>query len=72
LYYITATGAKLSVFGGSDSFFGTIVADFVIAFINPGKLALGWMAYWTQLIGSVIIVASVAMQAVLRRIQPGG
>ncbi|MBE3067381.1 MAG: ABC transporter permease, partial [Chloroflexi bacterium] len=40
---------------------------FIIALINPGIVASGWMAYWTQLIYGFIIVASVALQAVLRR-----
>jgi ribose/xylose/arabinose/galactoside ABC-type transport system permease subunit len=72
LYYITTNGAKTSVFGGTGSFFSIIVAARIIVIINLGKVALGWMAYWTQLISSVIIVASIAMQAVQRRIQLGG
>jgi simple sugar transport system permease protein len=56
-----------SVFGGTGTIYGTIVAAFVIAIINPGIVAAGWLAYWTQLIYGFIIVASVALQAVLRR-----
>jgi simple sugar transport system permease protein len=56
-----------SVFGGTGTIYGTVVAAFIIALINPGIVASGWMAYWTQLIYGFIIVASVALQAVLRR-----
>ena len=56
-----------SVFGGTGTIFGTFVAAFIIAIINPGIVAAGWTAYWTQLIYGLIIVVSVALQAVLRR-----
>jgi simple sugar transport system permease protein len=56
-----------SVFGGTGTIYGTVLAAFVIALINPGIVAAGWLAYWTQLIYGFIIVASVALQAVLRR-----
>jgi len=56
-----------SVFGGTGTIFGTVVAAFIIALINPGIVAAGWTAYWTQLIYGFIVVASVSMQAVLRR-----
>jgi simple sugar transport system permease protein len=56
-----------SVFGGTGTVFGTFVAAFIIALINPGIVASGWTAYWTQLIYGFIIVASVSLQAILRR-----
>jgi simple sugar transport system permease protein len=56
-----------SVFGGTGSVFGTFVGAFIIAIINPGIVAAGWTAYWTQLIYGGIIVVSIALQAVLRR-----
>lgn len=56
-----------SVFGGTGTIFGTFVAAFIIAIINPGIVAAGWTAYWTQLIYGLIIVVSVSLQAVLRR-----
>lgn len=56
-----------SVFGGTGTIFGTFVAAFIIAIINPGIVAAGWTAYWTQLIYGLIIVVSVALQALLRR-----
>lgn len=56
-----------SVFGGTGTVFGTFVAAFIIAIINPGIVASGWTAYWTQLIYGFIIVVSVALQAILRR-----
>jgi simple sugar transport system permease protein len=56
-----------SVFGGTGTIFGTVVAAFIIAIINPGIVAAGWLAYWTQFIYGLIIVVSVSMQAVLRR-----
>jgi simple sugar transport system permease protein len=56
-----------SVFGGTGSIYRTVVAAFIIAIINPGIVAAGWTAFWTQLIYGFIIVASVTLQAVLRR-----
>jgi simple sugar transport system permease protein len=56
-----------SVFGGVGSVFGTFVASLIIAIINPGIVAAGWTAYWTQLIYGAIIVISVSLQAALQR-----
>lgn len=56
-----------SVFGGTGTVFGTFVAAFIIAIINPGIVAASWTAYWTQLIYGFIIVVSVALQSILRR-----
>jgi simple sugar transport system permease protein len=56
-----------SVFGGTGTVFGTFVASFIIAIINPGIVAAGWTAYWTQPIYGLIIVVSVSLQSVLRR-----
>jgi simple sugar transport system permease protein len=56
-----------SVFGGTGTIYGTVIGAFVIAIIQPGIVASGWLAYWTQLIYGFIIVVSVALQAVLRR-----
>jgi len=56
-----------SVFGGTGTIFGTFIAAFIIAIINPGIVAAGWLAYWTQLIYGFIIVVSVVLQAVLRK-----
>lgn len=56
-----------SVFGGTGTIFGTFIASFIIAIINPGIVASGWTAYWTQLIYGFIIVVSISLQALLRR-----
>ena len=56
-----------SVFGGTGTIFGTFIASFIIAIINPGIVAAGWLAYWTQLIYGFIIVLSVVLQAILRK-----
>jgi simple sugar transport system permease protein len=56
-----------SVFGGIGTIFGTFVASFIIYIINPGIVAAGWLAYWTQVIYGAIIVISIALQAILRR-----
>jgi len=56
-----------SVFGGTGTIFGTFVGSFIIAIIDPGIVAAGWTAYWTQFIYGAIIVVSVALQAVLQR-----
>ncbi len=56
-----------SVFGGVGTIYGTILGAFVIALIQPGIVASGWLAYWTQLIYGFIIVMSLALQAILRK-----
>jgi simple sugar transport system permease protein len=56
-----------SVFGGTGTIFGTFVAAFIIYIINPGIVAAGWLAYWTQVIYGGIIVLSIALQAILRK-----
>lgn len=56
-----------SVFGGTGTIFGTFVAAFIINAINPGIVAVGLTQYYTQVIYGFIVVASVALQAVLRR-----
>jgi simple sugar transport system permease protein len=54
-----------SVFGGSGTVFGTVVASFIIGAINAGIVASGLTGFWTQLIYGLIIVASVALQTIL-------
>jgi simple sugar transport system permease protein len=56
-----------SVFGGTGTIFGTFVACFIIGAIEAGTVAIGLSGFWTQLIYGLIIVISVAMQAVLSR-----
>lgn len=56
-----------SVFGGTGTIFGTFIASFIIAIINPGIVAAGWLAYWSQLIYGLIIVVSIVLQASLRQ-----
>jgi len=56
-----------SVFGGTGTILGTFVACFIIAIIEPGIVAIGLTGFWTQLLYGLIIVLSVAMQAVLSR-----
>ncbi len=56
-----------SVFGGTGTVFGTFVASFIINAINPGIVAVGLTQYYTQIIYGLIIVLSVALQALVRR-----
>jgi simple sugar transport system permease protein len=56
-----------SVFGGTGTIFGTFIACFIIGAIEGGIVAIGLTGFWTQLIYGLIIVISVAMQAVLNR-----
>ena len=56
-----------SVFGGTGTIFGTLVASFVIGSINAGIVASGLAGFWTQLIYGLIIIGSVSMQVILRR-----
>jgi simple sugar transport system permease protein len=56
-----------SVFGGSGTIFGTLVASFIIGAINAGIVASGLTGFWTQLIYGLIIVVSVSLQTILSR-----
>lgn len=56
-----------SVFGGAGSIFGTFISTFIIAAINPGVVASGWLSYWSQVIYGFIIVMAVTLQAIVRR-----
>ena len=56
-----------SVFGGTGTILGTFVGAFIIGAIQPGIIAIGLTGYWTKLIYGLIITASVAMHAFVRR-----
>jgi simple sugar transport system permease protein len=56
-----------SVFGGTGTILGTFVGSFIIGIIQPAIIAAGLTDYWTKLIYGLIITASVAMHALLRR-----
>ncbi|MGA2975229.1 MAG: ABC transporter permease [Spirochaetia bacterium] len=56
-----------SVFGGTGTIFGTVVASFIIGAINAGIVAAGLTNFWTQFIYGLIIVASVSIQTVISR-----
>jgi simple sugar transport system permease protein len=56
-----------SVFGGTGTIFGTFIGSLIIAVIQPGIVAAGWLAYWSQFIYGAIVVISVALQSVLRK-----
>jgi simple sugar transport system permease protein len=56
-----------SVFGGTGTIIGTFVGCFIIGAIEAGTVAIGLTGFWTQLIYGLIIIISVALQAVLNR-----
>jgi simple sugar transport system permease protein len=56
-----------SVFGGTGTIFGTVVAAFIVGAIEPGIISIGLTGFYTQIIYGGIIVLSLAMQAVLRQ-----
>jgi simple sugar transport system permease protein len=56
-----------SVFGGTGTVLGTVIGAFIVGSIEAGIVAIGWTNFLTQLIYGLIIVVSVALQAVLSR-----
>ena len=70
-YLLTALSSVFlggtSVFGGTGTIFGTLVASFIIGAINAGIVAAGMAGFWTQLIYGLIIVGSVSIQVILRK-----
>jgi simple sugar transport system permease protein len=56
-----------SVFGGTGTIFGTFIACLIIGAIEGGIVAIGLTGFWTQLINGLIIILSLAMQALLSR-----
>ena len=70
-YLLTALSSVFlggtSVFGGTGTIFGTLVASFIIGAINGGIVAAGMAGFWTQLIYGLIIVGSVSIQVILRK-----
>jgi simple sugar transport system permease protein len=59
-----------SIFGGRGTIFGTVVAAFVIASVEPGIVSLNLTGFYTQVIfGAVIVFALVMQSFVLRRSQ---
>ncbi|MCJ7661100.1 MAG: hypothetical protein MUO67_18280, partial [Anaerolineales bacterium] len=56
-----------SVFGGVGTILGTFIGAFIVGSIEAGIVAVGWTNFLTQLIYGLIIVVSVALQAILSR-----
>jgi simple sugar transport system permease protein len=56
-----------SVFGGTGTILGTFIGAFIVGSIEAGIVAIGWTNFLTQLIYGLIIVVSVALQAILSR-----
>lgn len=56
-----------SVFGGTGTVFGTVVAAFIIGAINAGIVAAGLTGFWTSLIYGLIIIVSVSIRTLLGR-----
>ncbi len=56
-----------SVFGGTGTIFGTLVAAFIIGAIEAGIVAVGLTGFWTQFIYGLIIVISVGIQSLLTK-----
>jgi simple sugar transport system permease protein len=56
-----------SVFGGTGSIVGTLVASFIIGAINAGIVSAGINAFYTQLCFGLVIVLSVVLQTIIER-----
>ena len=56
-----------SVFGGTGSVVGTLVASYIIGAINAGIVSAGINAFYTQLCFGLVIVLSVVLQTIIER-----
>lgn len=56
-----------SVFGGTGSIVGTLVASYIIGAINAGIVSAGINAFYTQLCFGLVIVLSVVLQTIIER-----
>jgi len=56
-----------SVFGGTGSIVGSLVAAYIIGAINAGIVSAGINAFYTQLCFGLVIVLSVVLQTVIER-----
>ncbi len=56
-----------SVFGGSGSVVGSLVASYIIGAINAGIVSAGINAFFTQLCFGLVIVVSVVLQTIIER-----
>jgi simple sugar transport system permease protein len=56
-----------SVFGGTGSIVGSLVASYIIGAINAGIVSAGINAFYTQLAFGFVIVTSVVLQTIIAR-----
>jgi simple sugar transport system permease protein len=56
-----------SVFGGTGSIIGSLVAAYIIGAINAGIVSAGINAFYTQLCFGLVIVLSVVLQTIIER-----
>jgi simple sugar transport system permease protein len=56
-----------SVFGGTGSIVGSLVASYIIGAINAGIVSAGINAFYTQLCFGLVIVVSVVLQTIIER-----
>ena len=56
-----------SVFGGTGSIVGSLVASYIIGAINAGIVSAGINAFYTQLCFGLVIVISVVLQTIIER-----
>jgi simple sugar transport system permease protein len=56
-----------SVFGGTGSIVGSLVASYIIGAINAGIVSAGINAFYTQLAFGLVIVISVVLQTIIER-----
>jgi simple sugar transport system permease protein len=56
-----------SVFGGTGTVLGSLIASYIIGAINAGIVSAGINAFYTQLAFGLVIVLSVVLQTVIER-----
>ena len=58
-----------SVYGGTGTIFGTFIAALILGILEAGIIAAGFGGFWTKVVYGLIIIISVAMHTIMRKMK---